>query len=46
MRGSFFVDDPKKGPSNLATGDYEQAQALPGLVGEGELTIGKRVKGF
>ena len=46
MRGSFFVDDPEKGPSNLAVGDYDQAQTLPGLVGEGELTIGERVKGF
>lgn len=46
MRGSFFVDDPDKGPSNLATGDYDAAQQLPGLVEEGELTIGKRVKGF
>jgi len=43
MRGSFFVDDPKKGPSNLAVGDYDKAQKLPGLVEEGELTIGKRV---
>ncbi len=46
MRGSFFVDDPNKGPSNLAVGDYDEAQKLPGLVEEGELTIGKRVKGF
>jgi len=46
MRGSFFVDDPDKGPSNLAVGDYDAAQQLPGLVEEGELTIGKRVKGF
>lgn len=26
MRAAFFVDDPKKGPSNLGVGDYEEAQ--------------------
>jgi nitrous oxide reductase len=46
MRGSFFVDDPDKGPSNLATGDYDAAQQLPGLVEAGELTISERVQGF
>ena len=39
MRAAFFVDDPKKGNSNLAVGDYDLAQTLPGLVNEGELTI-------
>lgn len=28
MRGTFFVDDPKKGPSNLAVGDYALAQSV------------------
>lgn len=32
MRGTFFVDDPKVGPSNLATGDYKKAQELEGLM--------------
>lgn len=32
MRGTFFVDDPKKGPSNLARGDYDEAQQHKGLV--------------
>ncbi|MCF6210297.1 MAG: beta-propeller fold lactonase family protein [Gammaproteobacteria bacterium] len=44
MRGSFFVDDPNKEASSLAVGDYEEAQRLPGLVQEGELTIAERVK--
>ncbi len=44
MRGSFFVDDPNEEASNLAVGDYEEAQTLPGLVQEGELTIAERVK--
>ncbi len=30
MRGAFFVDD--KEDSNLAVGDYKEAQSLPGLV--------------
>jgi heme/copper-type cytochrome/quinol oxidase subunit 2 len=46
MRGSFFVDDPAKGSSNLAVGDYAEAQTLPGLLEEGQLTIAERVKGF
>ena len=46
MRATFFVDDPKKGPSNLATGDYAEAQKLPGLVEEGQVTIAERVKGL
>jgi len=46
MRGSFFVDDPDKDPSNLAVGDYDEAQKLPGLVEAGELTISERVEGF
>ncbi len=44
MRGSFFVDDPTKEASNLDIGDYEEAQTLPGLVEEGQLTIAERVK--
>ncbi len=44
MRGSFFVDDPNEEASNLAVGDYEEAQTLPGLVEEGQLTIAERVK--
>lgn len=44
MRGSFFVDDPNKEASSLSVGDYEEAQTLPGLVQEGELTIAERVK--
>jgi len=46
MRAAFFVDDPKKGPSNLAVGDYAEAQKLPGLLEEGQLTIAERVKGL
>ncbi len=46
MRATFFVDDPKKGNSNLATGDYDEAQHLPGLVEEGQLTISERTKGL
>ncbi|MFQ5356163.1 MAG: beta-propeller fold lactonase family protein [Mariprofundaceae bacterium] len=46
MRATFFVDDPKKGTSNLAQGDYDAAQQLPGLLEEGQLTIAERVKGF
>ncbi len=44
MRGSFFVDDPKKGESNLAVGDYDEAQQLDGVLEEGQLTIAERVK--
>lgn len=44
MRGTFFVDDPKAGPSNLEVGEYAQAQKLPGLLEEGQLTIAERVK--
>jgi hypothetical protein len=44
MRGTFFVDDPKKEASNLAVGDYDAAQQLPGLLEEGQLTIAERVK--
>lgn len=46
MRGTFFVDDPEKGDSNLAVGDYEEAQQLPGLVEEGLLEIGQRATGL
>ena len=46
MRGSFFVDDPELGDSNLSVGDYAAAQKLPGLVEEGELVIAERVDGF
>ena len=46
MRAAFFVDDPKKGPSNLGVGDYEHAQTLPGLLEEGQLTVAERVKGL
>jgi nitrous oxide reductase len=46
MRATFFVDDPAKDASNLAIGDYDEAQKLPGLLEEGELTIAERVKGF
>ena len=46
MRAAFFVDDPKKGPSNLAVGDYDAAQKLPGLLEEGQLTVSERVKGL
>lgn len=46
MRGSFFVDDPKKDASNLAIGDYEEAQKLPGLIESGELELGKRATGL
>ena len=46
MRGSFFVDDPAKESSNLAIGDYAEAQTLPGLVEEGQLTIAEEVQGF
>ncbi len=44
MRGSFFVDDPQKGESNLAIGDYDEAQKLDGVLEEGQLTIAERVK--
>jgi nitrous oxide reductase len=44
MRGSFFVDDPKKEDSSLAVGDYDKAQELPGLVEHGELTKSKQVQ--
>lgn len=46
MRAAFFVDDPKKGPSNLAVGDYDKAQHIPGLLEEGEITIAERAKGL
>ncbi len=46
MRATFFVDDPKKGPSNLTVGDYAEAQKIPGLVEEGQVTIAERVKGL
>lgn len=46
MRGTFFVDDPEKGDSNLSVGDYEEAQQLPGLVEEGLLEIGQRATGL
>lgn len=44
MRATFFVDDPAKGASNLAVGDYDEAQTLPGLLEEGQLTIAERVE--
>jgi heme/copper-type cytochrome/quinol oxidase subunit 2 len=44
MRGSFFVDDPEKGDSNLAVGDYDEAQQLEGVLEEGQMTIAERVK--
>ena len=43
MRATFFVDDPKKGDSNLAQGDYAIAQELHGLVEEGILENAHRV---
>ena len=46
MRATFFVDDPKKGNSNLAVGDYAGAQQLPGLLEEGQITVAERVKGL
>jgi len=46
MRATFFVDDPKKGPSNLAVGDYAEAQHVSGLLEEGQITIAERVKGL
>ncbi|OGS98541.1 MAG: hypothetical protein A3F73_07965 [Gallionellales bacterium RIFCSPLOWO2_12_FULL_59_22] len=46
MRATFFVDDPKKGNSNLAVGDYAEAQHLPGLMEEGQITVAERVKGL
>jgi nitrous oxide reductase len=46
MRGSFFVDDPELGDSNLSVGDYAAAQKLPGLVEEGELIIAEKVDSF
>jgi nitrous oxide reductase len=46
MRATFYVDDPTKEASSLAVGDYDEAQKLPGLLEEGELTIAERVKGF
>lgn len=46
MRAAFFVDDPKKGPSNLAVGEYDKAQHLPGLLEEGQLTVAERAKGL
>ena len=42
MRAAFFVDDPKKGPSNLGVGDYEEAQKQKQLnVPEGQITAPK-----
>ena len=32
MRGTFFVDDPAKGPANLGNGDYDQASLHEGLL--------------
>ncbi len=46
MRATFFVDDPAKGESTLAVGDYDAAQQLPGLLEEGQLTVAERVKSF
>ncbi|MBF0368445.1 MAG: beta-propeller fold lactonase family protein [Magnetococcales bacterium] len=46
MRGTFFVDDPEKEASNLAIGDYKEAQELPGLTEEGELEIAPVVEKF
>ena len=47
MRGTFFVDDPKKDDSNLAVGDYEDAQKLPGLVENAdELELAPRTQGL
>ena len=46
MRGSFFVDDPQGEASNLAVGEYDKAQTLPGLVDPDELEIAPRVKGL
>lgn len=43
MRGAFFVDDPKKGPSNLAVGDYDEAQKASISAEEGEITKAKKV---
>jgi len=44
MRATFFIDDPAKGASSLAVGDYDAAQQLPGLLEEGQLTVAERVK--
>ena len=45
MRGAFFVDDPKKGPSNLAVGDYAEAQKHNTTVEEtGQVEIAPRVE--
>ncbi|CAG1012064.1 Nitrous-oxide reductase [Burkholderiales bacterium] len=44
MRATFFVDDPKKGNSNLAVGEYDTAQKVAGLLEEGQITIAERVK--
>ncbi len=35
MRATFFVDDPEKGPANLAVGEYDKAQDVPGLLEDG-----------
>jgi len=43
MRATFFVDDPEKGESNLAEGDYMEAQKVHGLVEEGILERAERV---
>lgn len=44
MRAAFFVDDPKKGPSNLAVGDYDEAQRQEQLkLPPGSVTIAPRI---
>lgn len=44
MRGAFFVDDPAKGASNLAVGDYAEAQKRNTTVEEeGMVEIAPRV---
>lgn len=43
MRGAFFVDDPKKGPSNLAVGDYDEAQKKNVAADEDEFERAERV---
>ena len=44
MRATFFVDDPKKGASNLAVGEYDEAPSITNTVEEGQITIAERVK--
>jgi len=44
MRAAFFVDDPKKGPSNLAVGDYDEAQKQEQLrLPAGSVTVAPRI---